>query len=383
MDLPVQTLSRPPRNHFFGYYGVNAWDRSMRYHLALETEFQDHRPRVGESAGVGLVDATTGQFDQIARTQAFNLQQGSMMFWIDAGLGEEFTHNDWEDGRLVTRAINLQTRRRRTLEGALEAVSPAGPVGIGLTFDRMGVCRPVVGYASSLTADQIEWSPTDDGLWRMDLKAGTRSLILSVDQVVKASGIELVGPAWLDHVYINPAGRRVMFVCRVRTSPPDQEAKWITSMWMVNIDGTGLHCQIPFGHWVSHFGWIDEHRILVSTNHPGEPEFYTVTDGQDDFEVIGDGELTGHAAFSPDMKWIVFDTGPDRQERREVALLEVAAGRRTSVGRFHHPQPFRGDIRCDPHPRWRPDGLAVTFDSVHEGTRQIYLADVSELVRQS
>ncbi len=35
---------------------------------------------------------------------------------------------------------------------------------------------------------------------------------------------------------------------------------------------------------------------------------------------------------------------------------------------------------CDLHPRWHPDGTAVCVDSIHEGERQLYIADVSELV---
>ena len=54
--------------------------------------------------------------------------------------------------------------------------------------------------------------------------------------------------------------------------------------------------------------------------------------------------------------------------------------RKVMLGRFLSPLPFRGEIRCDLHPRWSRDGRQVCFDSVHEGTRQIYVMDVSEIV---
>jgi len=38
------------------------------------------------------------------------------------------------------------------------------------------------------------------------------------------------------------------------------------------------------------------------------------------------------------------------------------------------------DLRCDLHPRWMPGGSAVTFDSIHEGYRGIYRADLSAIV---
>ena len=110
-------LSTGPKHHFFGYYGINPWSRSMQYHLALETDFHEHRPGLNDIASVGLVDRKTNTFTKYAETSAFNLQQGSMMHWIDVGFGEEFTFNDWENEKLVSRAVHLETGDLRTIEG--------------------------------------------------------------------------------------------------------------------------------------------------------------------------------------------------------------------------------------------------------------------------
>jgi hypothetical protein len=40
----IRVLTRGPKHHFFGYYGVDAWDPDIQAHLALETGFDDHRP---------------------------------------------------------------------------------------------------------------------------------------------------------------------------------------------------------------------------------------------------------------------------------------------------------------------------------------------------
>jgi hypothetical protein len=45
----VTSLSSGPENHFYGYYGINPWDPSIRYHLALETDFHERRPEPGDS----------------------------------------------------------------------------------------------------------------------------------------------------------------------------------------------------------------------------------------------------------------------------------------------------------------------------------------------
>ena len=62
-------------------------------------------------------------------------------------------------------------------------------------------------------------------------------------------------------------------------------------------------------------------------------------------------------------------------------LYTIKRNARISLGEYHSDRLYRGDIRCDLHPRWSPDGHYVTFDSVHEGTRQIYIIDVSEITK--
>ncbi|MDE0445721.1 MAG: hypothetical protein OXH96_03535 [Spirochaetaceae bacterium] len=39
-----------------------------------------------------------------------------------------------------------------------------------------------------------------------------------------------------------------------------------------------------------------------------------------------------------------------------------------------------GDVRCDLHPHWHPDGRSLTIDAVPDGNRQIYWYDVSSIV---
>ena len=379
----IRALTMGAKHHFFGYYGVNAWDPSLRRHLALETDFDDHRPTADDGAQVGLVDRETGEFHKYAETRAFNLQQGSMMHWIDAGFGAEFTFNDWDGDALVSRAINPETRQVRTLSRAVAAISPVAPVGIGLNFARMSFCRPVVGYANRI--DPAIWAekPEDDGLLEIDLKTGESRLLLSIAEVVGRypHSATKEGHVWFNHVYYNTDGTRMLFLCRVKRGD-----RFITSMWSMNADGSELKLQIDYGYHTSHFAWRDTRRIMISTDLTGDMQFLEFLDRERTFEPFGNGAFpsNGHNAFSPDRQWVVCDSSPKAPDRlAELMLYHIGAGQKISLGKFHHPPIYTGDIRCDLHPRWSPDGRAITFDSVHEGSRQIYLADVSDVVEQA
>ncbi len=180
VNYSLHRLSSTPHHHFFGYYGIDPWDSIGKNHLALETESHKHRPIPTDTAKVGLVNRETKKFTPYANTFAYNLQQGSMMHWI----GEEFTFNDWEEGCLVSRALNPVTGEIRTIQGAIAAVSPAEPMAIGLNYQRMALCRRVVGYASELGSTEIAPQPEDDGLFQLNLQDGTSKLVLSIAEVI-------------------------------------------------------------------------------------------------------------------------------------------------------------------------------------------------------
>ena len=379
--MNIKKLSMPPKHHFFGYYGINPWDSTTQYHLALETDFHTHRPLPEDIATVGLVDRDTHQFIPYAKTTAFNLQQGSMMHWIDATAAAEFTFNEWEDDALVSRALNPATGAVRTIQGAIAAVSPTAPLAIGLNYGRMAHCRAVVGYATHSKSSDIEAQPETDGLYQLNLQDGSSKLVLSIANVIRASGdARMVGKrTWFNHVLFNTDGTRLLFFCRVR-----QETGFYTSLWTVNPDGSDLEMQIPFGYRVSHFDWRTPTRILVSSDVVDEMGFVEFTDGMHDFTSIGRGVLPndGHASFSPDRQWLLCDTYPRGTKRlAQLMVYNIAENRKIVLSEFHHEEQFTGDIRCDLHPRWAPDGKTITFDSVHDGSRQIYLVELPSSVK--
>jgi hypothetical protein len=331
---------------------------------------------------VGLVAVDSGVFTPYARTTAFNFQQGSMLRWIDVGYGEEFTYNDWDNGTLVARAVNPRTHQIRTLGGAIEAIAPTAPLAISLNYARIAVCRPVVGYATPGTGRATDPYPADDGLFALDLRTGECRLLLSIADVIRAlpAAETHAGLAYFHHVFFNPSGTRLVFYCRVTRAQG-----WYTSLWSVNADGSDLACEIDYRATISHLDWWDDQRLVVSTDLlNGQMQFVTFTAGAGDFQPFGAGTLPrdGHLCFAPDRRWAVYDTYPQGAARlSDLQLYHPASGRRVLLGQFYAAPQYTGDVRCDLHPRWSPDGTQISFDSAHTGSRQLYLADVSAIVR--
>jgi Tol biopolymer transport system component len=136
---------------------------------------------------------------------------------------------------------------------------------------------------------------------------------------------------------------------------------------------------------ISHPLWRQDGEIIVWGPHAGSIHYHLYEDiDNGKVSVIGDGVLTenGHMTFSPvNPRWLLSDTYPDSTTNERILFLyDVDTGKRHDLGSFYADPLLSKENRCDLHPRWRPDGLAVCIDSMHEGGRDMYAIDVSFLV---
>ena len=64
-------------------------------------------------------------------------------------------------------------------------------------------------------------------------------------------------------------------------------------------------------------------------------------------------------------------------EPKPVSIYGVTKLFGEDLGRYFAPSRFRGEWRCDLHPRWNHNGRRVAFDSTHEGWRALYVLDLN------
>lgn len=118
----------------------------------------------------------------------------------------------------------------------------------------------------------------------------------------------------------------------------------------------------------------------------------------------------GHPMTHPfNNDWLICDNYPDAEGYRDLFLYHFSEDTRVNLGRFKRlfespdmalkteffsgidseilksvsEREFaftRSGLHCDLHPRWSSDGKWAVFDSIHEGTRQIYKVDVSSII---
>jgi hypothetical protein len=372
-----------PKHHFFGYYDKYPWNSSGTLLLAHEADFNDRPPAAEDSVTIGTVRLDgRNRFHAVATSRAWNWQQGSMLQWHPGDPDHVIVHNDRRDGQFVAVVRDTEGRELNVYDRPIYAMSPEGHYAYSVNFSRLYTHRPGYGYAGGADRWAGDPHPKDDGIHRLDLLSGRSELIVSLDELARvgSNGEARIAFQWINHVQVAPDGSRLGFfhICRLG------DGGWRARLFSCASDGADPTCLLD-ADVVSHYDWLDNQRILIWAKDQGQPgHFWLVEAAQNDRSAVGAGVLVedGHVSFSPDRRWVLNDTYPDRHDMRTLMLFRWANGERIDLARLHSPKSrWWGEIRCDLHPRWSRDGRQVCIDSVHSGERQMYVADVGEFVK--
>ena len=377
----VIALTRGPEHHFFGYYDIQTWDSTGKYVLALESDFDDRFPTAGDTAVVGMVGWETRRFHPLTETRAWNLQQGCMLHWLPTAPDRKIIYNDRDGDRFVSVVMDVFSGEKRVLSRPVAGLTHDGRKAFSLNYARMRQCRRVVGYAGVDDPNIDVPHPDDDGLFLLDLETGESELLVSFAQAFELNPDPDLRhrSMWFNHTTVNTDDSRVSWhACYNPAAGPRQGVR-TSAFFVANLDGSGLTCLTPYYH-VSHHDWLDPERLLVWTDLVGEGEhFYLFNVLTRESEVIAPEAITvdGHCSFARDGAWLLVDTYPDQNRQQTLQLWDRRQHRLTVLGRFYSPPYARGDVRCDLHPRWDRHDRWIAFDSVHEGSRQVYALDAS------
>ncbi len=415
------------KHHFFGYYDRCPWDRDDQYLLSLETDLMHRVPSADDAAGIGIVDfARDRLYRRVAETYAWNFQEGTKFQWVD-GFGEPaFVHNDRREGKFVAVVRNVEGRELRCFSEPVYHVAEQGRRALSVNFSR--VARTVAGYGYAGVPDATchELAPENDGIRLLSLDDGRADLLASFAEIAKFEPSERMAGCehWIMHLLFNPSGTRFVFIhrwaspfqaakrqairvslsqirTRVRNWWPMRMARpllrilyktiqttvfpgYQSRLLVMDSEGKSLRC-LANDSIVSHYSWRDDDHLLCWAARPPLGLRYWLFDVRSaEAEVVGEGILDadGHCTYRPDGRWILTDTdGPNEASEHTLILFDTATGTRIDQGNYHtRPELVGAHYRCDLHPRFDRRGRRVCFDSTHEGDRQVYVADVADIV---
>jgi hypothetical protein len=363
----------PKGGVFFGYFDKSPWSPSMQ-HLIV------HRIRSDGRVDVLVLDQTGHSCRTVGVSSTWNHQQGSMAQWLPWSDGPSLIFNDCLNGNLVSRIVTIDGEQT-VVPLPIQAVHPTTPVALSVNYRRLARLRPEYGYAVDVKNFAPDQPLDRDGIWQVDLRTGDDRLLFSIASL-RANDSLLEMPQSehkVNHATYSPAGSRFAFLHRW-LGPRGKFSR----LYVARCDGVDLRLLLD-DRMVSHYNWLDETHVLAwaRTQQWGD-RYHLINVITGERQVLGGGTLDvygdGHPSVSPDRRWLVTDSYPDRARQMHLLLYQREDGRPIEVGRFFAPWNFEGALRCDLHPRWSPDGRAICIDSAHTATRMTYVIDVSALV---
>jgi len=372
-------------HYFFGYYDLQPFDSTGRYHLCHRAEFEDRIPTENDPCQLGAIDLETGDFIRFAETTAWNFQQGALLQWYRDD--DHVIYNVREGSAFRSCVQNVKTGEKRILPMAFANLSQDGKHALCINFSRLFDFRPGYGYAGIPDPYAHINAPKEDGIFLMDTETGDCKMILSYTTLRDAFYEEpySAGKLLVNHITFNPAGDRFVILLRNFKKLPENPL-FRTQLLTCDLEGN-LFRLAPFGY-ESHYHWKNDRELLIFGAY-------------DDARARGNGslwlyqDLTASAAplpepnpkkdvhclYSPNRRYILGDAYPNEEEYRPLYLIDTEEGVQYTLGEYLSYINVGDDrqYRCDLHARFRQDGRYLSFDSIHPGKRCVCMMDLAPL----
>lgn len=405
-------------HYFFGYYDKSPLSADGGKVLVHQVDFMDRDPTAKDFAMVGYFDLNENpdKFIPIAKTYAFNWQQGAMLQWLGKDFSKRVVFNNRINGKFISQVVDIETKEVSVFDFPIYSVSPSGDYALCLDYERLYWCRPGYAYAGIANERKKANSLGSGGIYKLDFNTKNLKLIVDIEEVLKmkSNAMSVDAMHYLEHIQFGPNNKQFSFLHR-----------WVfknhiyTRLLTSNINGSGLNILLDSGR-LTHYCWRKQQSILAwcgNVNALNSMRFrnsywlklfdilspiykrflksfgslpkaklankfsgdgYHLIDLSDKKLKLITSKLLcedGHPTFSPiNENLFVTDTYPDTQGRSKLILFDLNSNTGwildvlNSVSRYNNTS-----LRCDLHPKWSYCGGYLSIDTVNDGRRSLYI----------
>lgn len=390
VSLEIQQITSGPKHHLFGYIGHSLtipWNESGRYIVSLRTTFYKRMPVKGEAAEIIILDTQNDyKVTVLDKTLAWNLQQGTMLYWNPNHADTQFFFNDLDPdtGLVFTVLYDIKKRKRireyrfRNESIANGGVAPNGKWLAGINYGKASRLREIISYqgTSDFTLGGTV-NGDDDGLFKINIKTGQKELLVSYKTLARFLKVKDsdVYPIYVHHTLWNRDSDRIFFVVR-GSDQVDGRSKYPNRGCVINADGSNLrNCKFD-----GHPEWYSGNLLTLPENIKGHFNLFDVDRQKIVGRIGADGIFPspgGDNAFSPDGKWYVGSHRIDLKQfytfyRFEDNAHFVSEGISTFRGKT------KGNTtRIDGAPRWNRNSDMILLGGIAEdGSRQMSIIKI-------
>ena len=360
-------------SNFFGYYDHSPLSDDMKYficHTNLEI-----------NVNLDLYEFSKTKLEYkktISNAIYYNLQQGVRPIWIN---NNQFIFNRINiDNQLISSIYNIKDDSLKDFNIPVQEISEKNNIIIGMDYSKLDIINKDYGYGLNGNISQKEIN----GIIGYDYIQDKRIFELSAGQIHNLSQNKNLPISKCEINHISHSHYDDSFVFIYRNKSP----KGFSELYHYNYREN--HLKVLYsGYLMSHYCWIDRNIIFAYLEHNTKTGFFEI-DYNDSIKLTqkildkSQGDISdGHPSVSPDNRWIVYDSYPDKARQSHLYIVRnnlKIKSQKILIGKFYSPLKFNGYNRCDLHPRWSPDGNYISIDSAHDGKRKTYLIDVSKII---
>lgn len=342
---------------FFGYYDKCPESQDGKYVIFHTCPVFDANAESGEVAIV-LLELSSGKYENIFKTSAYNFQIGSRLQWIDE---KSFIFNiyDISVADYVSLIYNVSTQKFRKL------LHPVFDVCNGkylfVNFIHLTKTGSEYGYPS-IDASGVN---VDVYIKIGDFQSDDVREIVNLDMIAEQFPhiFESATGHHFNHLMFSPDGSKFVFILRWHGNEGKKE------FLMLYENATGK-ISILNTEMTSHYCWVDNYTLLGYMSHLEQPGFYylDILSGKFNRLIINEQLGDGHPSVKNEL--ILVDSYPDAARMQQ--LMIVSKGKVLHVGNFYAPITYHERYRCDLHPRFNSQGDTIYIDSKHDKKRHLY-----------
>lgn len=402
---------------WFGYYNYDVLSKNCTKMLCGRTNFEARAITPEDTVQLGYYDLNTKSWVYIGASDSFNWQQGAMLQWLPGeGNQNKVIYNYSDKKKFYSRIVDIQTGEQTSIDYPIYCITPDGRFAITLNYERSYWCR-AYHYQSVINEKYDVQIDEEDGIFKVDLVNNAVERIISIKDVIALDADDDFDNAkhWLEHIMINPAGTRFVFLHRFTYG-----MGYITRLCIADIDGKNL--QVVKGWRVndwSHFGWKgnDEFVIYsvkksfsqakyVKSIQKGEQklslrrivskisnlpllkqiknalrakqsnQYYLVFKYEgDEWKEAGKYDhvllnIDGHPSFTKDGKYMITDSYPDKKGFQRLIAYNTLNNKAVLLGEFY--APLKGNpASCDLHPKFNASNEYIVVDTACSGKHKM------------
>ncbi|MGH8542664.1 MAG: TolB family protein [Gammaproteobacteria bacterium] len=423
------------------FFDTSPFSPSGRFLALFRLPYEDRLPAPGDAGQVLLVDLETGEERVVAETRGWETQLGANIQWgaDDTQLFfNEVEPSTWEPHGV---RLNPQSGDRKRLNGCIYKVSPDGKKAISANLKCLR--RTQAGYGVMVPDEHVPRNiglRKDDGLYITDTESGDCNLLISIRDIVKRTVTEKALYKYKDlevygfHCKWNPQGDRLLF--SLRSFPKNHPRRFEAisddvvkfDVFTMREDGSELFNVVPASEWERgghHINWFpDGERLSMNLNLPevdlggywlkkrlrkirilkeikhflrktlsnaGKSNLRFVKvkcDGTGLERILNGIPGSGHPTVHPNGRHILTDTyvqdpvafGDGTVPIRLIDINNRDEKRLIRIRTRTEQQASCIALRVDPHPAWDFHQRWIAFNAFSDGTRRVYIADLTELV---